>query len=977
MTTPPTHTLPESILQTMVQDAAIGIWMIDAEDVTRFVNPYMASMLGYTVAEMVGRPLRDFVDPPLRHDIGGRLYLRRQGIAETYEFSFCRADGSLLAVEVSATPLQDANRGYEGSLAFVKDVSRRWEIERRLAASELAYRSVFDKSQAIQLMVDPGNGNIFAANAAAQAFYGYSAEEFATLNIREINTLPMEEIKREMARVKDGTRSEMLFRHCLKSGEVRDVAVKSTSLNVDGHDLLYSTITDLGSHKLAERQLQMTQFTVDQAMNVIVWLDEAGLIRYANKRMGELVGVPAHELIGTAGWQFRVDMDFSGWQSFWNTVKRRAASGPTAYRAPVQNRNGHVVLIEAFAYYVEYEGDEFIITHASDVTDRVKAEGLLGLQRSILESVATGMSLSLVLDNLAREVERMAPEVICSVMLLDEEGRLRMGGGPSVPAQYAQAIDGQLARPGAGTCGEVASTGRSVETVDIATDPLWVDYKEFALSAGLRACWSTPIRARDGKILGTFAFYYTHPRGAEPFHRQIVDACTHLAGIAIEQRENEARIHSLAFYDAVTGLPNRSLLADRAQLALALSEREGYQTALLFADLDRFKLINDSLGHAVGDRFLQIMARRFQDSLRESDTLCRLGGDEFVVLLPDCDAEGAAVVAEKLIAAASQEVLMDGKSMRAGASVGISLYPEDAGDYDALMRSADTAMYQAKEAGRNGYRFFQREMNETLSARLVLEAALRYAIENNQLSLHYQPQLYMESRELYGAEALVRWLHPEWGMVSPAKFVPVAEACGLIDALGYWVLEEACRQMAAWNTSGLNLPAMSVNLSPQQFRQPDMKQRITDALRRHDLPSSQIRLEITEGLMMQDSDSTLRSLHELDRLGFKLAVDDFGTGYSSLSYLKRFPVSELKLDQSFVRDLGVDPDDRSLASAVISIGQSLNMTVVAEGVETEVQLAFLRRQGCDVVQGYLFGRPMPAEAFETWSRQVRAPAGKA
>jgi diguanylate cyclase (GGDEF)-like protein len=468
--------------------------------------------------------------------------------------------------------------------------------------------------------------------------------------------------------------------------------------------------------------------------------------------------------------------------------------------------------------------------------------------------------------------------------------------------------------------------------------------------------------------------YYREPRGPSEFDHRIVEAVTNLAGLAIEHHEVESRIHALAFYDLLTGLPNRSLLADRVELALARAEREGTSVALLFLDLDRFKTINDSLGHAVGDKLLCATANRLVQVVRDCDTVCRQGGDEFVLMLPDCDAEGAATVAEKLISAVSEAIEIDNHRLAGSASIGISLYPADALDFADLLKHADTAMYRAKEAGRNGYRFYSVSMNEDSKERLELETELRQALKRGELQLHYQPQINISDGRLYGLEALLRWPHATWGMVSPARFIPVAEECGLIDAIGAWVLNEACRQMTAWIEADLDIPRVAVNLSARHFRHEDVPALVAAALERHHLPPSRLTLEITESLMLHD-ESTLAALTSLDEMGVTLAVDDFGTGYSSLGYLKRFPVTELKLDQTFVRDLGVDDEDRAIASAVVRIGQSLRMVVVAEGVETQEHLAFLREEGCEVAQGYLFARPMPVDDLLSWLayRQLQAP----
>jgi diguanylate cyclase (GGDEF)-like protein len=626
--------------------------------------------------------------------------------------------------------------------------------------------------------------------------------------------------------------------------------------------------------------------------------------------------------------------------------------------------DGERISVEIHASYLALDGEEFIIAYARDITDQVRSEGMLALQHDVLAGIAAGHSLSQTLDLLTRRVEALTEGPRCTILLL-EDGHLYNGASPSVPSEFTKSINGLAIGPDVGCCGAAAYLGETVETVDIAQDPHWKSARDAAEAAGLRACWSTPIHARDGRVLGTFALYYGEPRSVGEYDRRVVESVTHLAGIAIEHHATESRIHALAFFDPLTGLPNRSLLVDRVELALARAEREGSSVALLFIDLDRFKTINDSLGHAVGDRFLCAISSRLEEVVRDCDTVCRQGGDEFVVMLPDCDATGAALVAEKLIASVMETVTIDKHRLSGSASVGISLYPDDAKDYDDLLKHADTAMYRAKEAGRNGYRFYRTKMNEETAERLEVENELRQALQRGDLSLYYQPQVHIGDGGIYGLEALLRWSHATWGMVSPARFIPVAEDSGLIDAIGAWVLDEACRQMNEWQETGVPVPRIAINLSARQFRHEDVPTLVADALWKHGVEPTRLTLEITESLMMHD-ESTLAALTALDEMGVTLAVDDFGTGYSSLGYLKRFPVSELKLDQTFVRDLGEDEEDCALASAVVRIVQSLRLTVVAEGVETAEQLSFLRDEGCHVAQGYYFARPMPAAELVRW-----------
>ncbi|MCB1920022.1 MAG: EAL domain-containing protein [Candidatus Competibacteraceae bacterium] len=433
-----------------------------------------------------------------------------------------------------------------------------------------------------------------------------------------------------------------------------------------------------------------------------------------------------------------------------------------------------------------------------------------------------------------------------------------------------------------------------------------------------------------------------------------------------EQQRDKQHIQYLAYYDALTGLPNRTLLTQRANLMLGLAERHGEELAILFLDLDRFKEVNDSLGHTEGDALLVEVARRLERTIRETDTVCRLGGDEFVLLLPDVGLEGARRVADKLLAAFRQPFNIASHRLHATLSAGIALYPHNGVNFDELLKNADTALYRAKEAGRNTRMFYAREMNIASVARLMLETELRQALETGQLRAYYQPKLRLADGKLVGAEVLVRWQHPKRGLIPPNQFIPLAEASDLIVGLGDWMLEEVSRQLATWRSTGLPALHVAVNLAARHFRQPGFVAYIEGLLTIYGLPPAALELELTESTLLETGAQTTDTLQGLRRLGIGLAVDDFGTGYSSLGYLKRLPITALKIDQSFVRDLENDPDDRTLAATIVALGHSLGLKVIAEGVETEQQRRILLEQGCDLAQGYLFSQPLPAEDFVTW-----------
>jgi diguanylate cyclase (GGDEF)-like protein/PAS domain S-box-containing protein len=419
-----------------------------------------------------------------------------------------------------------------------------------------------------------------------------------------------------------------------------------------------------------------------------------------------------------------------------------------------------------------------------------------------------------------------------------------------------------------------------------------------------------------------------------------------------------------AQHDVVTNLPNRLLLNDRITQSIALARRQNRPIAVIFLDLDRFKYINDSLGHAIGDKLLQSVSKRLLAGVRASDTVSRQGGDEFVILLPEITYPvDAATSAKKILLSLGAPHSIAGQDLHINGSIGISVYPEDGGDAETLIKHADTAMYHAKENGRNNFQFFKAEMNLKVVERQSLEGSLRRALERAEFLLHYQPKVNLDTGEITGVEALIRWQQPDRGLVPPSQFVPIAEDCGLIIQIGRWVLREACRQARAWQDAGLPPLPVAVNVSAVEFRDKRFVEGVRTILSETGLEARYLQLELTEGVLMEDAESTASVLQELKMMGVHLAVDDFGTGYSSLSYLRQFPIDVMKIDQSFVRQITADPEDASIVSAIIHMGKSLKHLVVAEGVETREQRAYLQTQRCTEGQGYLFSRPLGAAQF--------------
>ena len=497
-----------------------------------------------------------------------------------------------------------------------------------------------------------------------------------------------------------------------------------------------------------------------------------------------------------------------------------------------------------------------------------------------------------------------------------------------------ESVGGPAVRSAAGTATEQDQAGK--ETADF-TNRILVRRDGFECGIERKV---TPIQDQDGMVTGTVVAFHD---------------------VTAAQAKSRQMSH-LAQHDALTDLPNRVLFNDRLTQAIALAERQGKQLALMFVDLDHFKKINDSLGHDVGDKLLKSVAGRLMACVRRSDTVSRLGGDEFVILLSQVEhAEDAAFSARKVLRALTAPHIIDNKSLDINASIGVSTYPSDGQDAEGLMNRADNAMYEAKEHGRNNYQFFRHEMHARLAERQSLEADLRYALGRNEFLLHYQPKLGLQTGEITGVEALIRWIHPGRGLIYPAQFVPIAEECGLIVPIGQWVLLEACKQAKAWRDSGLGVVPVSVNVSAAEFGAKDFLSGVRAVLIATGVEPQHLELELTESVLMRDAEAAVVTLAKLKAMGVQLAIDDFGTGYSSFTYLRRFPSDALKLHQSFVQEITADPSDAAIVSAMINLGRSLKQRVIAEGVETRAQLKFLQHHGCGEGQGFYFSPPVVAE----------------
>jgi len=735
-----------------------------------------------------------------------------------------------------------------------------------------------------------------------------------------------------------------------------------------------------------------------------------------------------------------------------------------------------------------------------DISERKRLEAFKAGQNAILERIAANSPLPEVLHATVRLIESQFPKCMCGIMLVSSDGmHLCKGAAIKLPDAYMQTLDGVEIGSRNGSCGAAAYQKKRIVAADIEHDPYWDSYRADAMQYGLRACWSSPILSSNHAVIGTFAVYHQEPYVPDDEELELVDACSHILGIAIERhnsqehlrllesgisrlndivmitesastddlghriifvneaferitgfnhadvigksssilhgkntqkeellkisqalgdrrpvhtevihykksgeeiwleldivpisdevglnthwvavmrditqrKQTEMKIQQLAFYDSMTGLPNRQLLIDRLKQRLTSSIRSHHSGAVLFIDLDNFKSLNDTHGHDVGDMLLVEVARRIVKCVRDSDTVGRLGGDEFVVIINELDenfrdaAVQASTVCEKILLSFKEPFLLDSYIHHTTPSIGVTLFNHDSQTtVDELLRRADLAMYKAKDTGRNTFRFFDPQMEALVRERVALEADLHLGILYEQFVLYFQPQFDRE-RRIIGAEALIRWNHPHRGLVMPGYFIQLAEDSGLILQIGDWVLTSACKQLLLWagNPHTANL-VLSVNVSPRQYLQLDFVDKVTALISRTGVDPSKLKLELTESMLIENIEDIIAKMTVLKARGVGFSLDDFGTGYSSLSYLKRLPLDQLKIDQSFVRDIMIDSNDASIVNTIIALGLSLGLEVLAEGVETEEQMLMLLSHGCQAFQGYLFSKPVPIDDFE-------------
>jgi diguanylate cyclase (GGDEF)-like protein/PAS domain S-box-containing protein len=751
---------------------------------------------------------------------------------------------------------------------------------------------------------------------------------------------------------------EVVLNNRLDDPEVHGVVV--TARNV---------ADSLAARQVAAQMDRRLQALVQYASDIVVVLDDTGRVTYASPSVERIFGVRT-DPSGDNGRFFELFHPDDVPQLLGEIALRLEHAGHTGFiESRLRAVAGEWTWFElAVTNLLDDPDVQGYVVNGRDVTERKQAEALLAGELSVLETMASSHTLAPVLRRLAEVAESFVPEAACTIGVLDDDGVIRHPAAPTLAPSIVAALDDGEPDD---ELGRLLRTADRVVCPDVGADPTWARLAPAVTAEGFRSCWWVPVR--DGaseQVLGVVALFHPVGREPHPSEQPLLDRVRHLAALALERGRFERQLEHQAVHDSLTGIPNRTLLLDRVARALELGRRRATHTAVLFIDVDRFKVVNDSLGHAAGDELLRQLAGRLSAQVQPGDTVGRFGGDEFVVVVEDVGGEaGALDAAKRLLATIEGGLEVGGQPVRVSASIGVAIAGPGTDDVgpDAMIRNADAAMYRAKEAGRARVWLFEETLHEEAVRRYELEQGLRAALDSGELTLVYQPFVRLADGRVLGVEALLRWDRPGMERVGATELIPIAEDTGLIVAIGAWVLTQACRQAVAWDdshsTAGLR---MSVNLSARQLGDPALFDVVVAALESSGLPPERLCLEVTESALAGDPVAAARVLDELKGLGVRVAIDDFGTGYATLDYVRRFSMAdELKIDRSFVSGIAdLHSPDAAIVSAALVLADALGFEVVAEGVENADQLAVLRRLGCRAAQGFYFGRPVPAHLIE-------------
>ncbi len=923
----------KAMFEAMFNSISDAIVFADIKRRIVMTNPAVYKMFGYTNKELIGHTTEIlYANKQDFRDQGRRRY-RTGPEAETapYEVRYRRKDGTAFLTETIGTQVKDANGAVIGFIAMFRDIAERKQSEQALQDSEARIRMIIDSALDAIIVID-NNSVIKEWNPQAEAIFGWKSSEIIGQTLmetvippqyREAHTQGMENLLNTGKGPILNRRKELTALH--KKGHEFPMELTILPLRHGGSWTFSAFVRDLTERKQAEEKTRTSEkelsAILDSMQDTYYRIDTEGYLIRVSPSVQKLLGYSLQQLLGTKLADLYVDTQ--GREKFLAEMEKRGGAIEN-YEAQLRHKDGSIVWISANAHYIR-DGQGNLIGIEGNARDV-----------SLLKSTEDLRSrFGRILDNSTNEIYIFNAETMHFT---------------------------QVNRGARQNLGYAVQEIKELTPLDLKPDFTQESFAELIkpLRQGKQdqVIFQTRHLRKDGSLYPVeIRLQLSHKESPPVFVAFVMDIT--------ERTQIEEQLQYMAHHDALTALPNRVLFTDRLSQSLAHAERRDQLVAVLFMDLDRFKLINDTMGHDFGDRALQTLAERLNKCVRAGDTVARLGGDEFAIVLEDiASADDVVHFARKILSGLSQSFLLDEREFFITTSIGISLFPMDGKDTETLLKHADIAMYRSKDQGRNTYQFYSSDMSAKTFERLSMETNLRHALERKEFILYYQPQIDLLSGRVTGVEALLRWQHPDLGLIMPSEFIPILEDTGLIIPVGEWVLHNACLQAQAWNNAELKPLRMAVNLSSRQFNELKFIDMMGRVLEDTGLKPSLLELEITESILMQNVGTTVSTLNAINNMGIRLAVDDFGTGYSSLSYLKRFPIDTLKIDQSFIHDIMQDPGDTTLVEAIIALGRALHLNIIAEGVETEAQVDFLKSHNCDCMQGYLFNSPQAAQDLE-------------
>jgi diguanylate cyclase (GGDEF)-like protein/PAS domain S-box-containing protein len=974
----------EEKYRTIIETIQDGYFETDLTGKFTFVNDAECNNLGYTREELIAMERAQYAGEKNRKLlINLFIEIYKTGIpVKAYNLEFTKKDGTTSYNEISVSLIRNSKGEPVGFRGIARDVTERKQAEEALQKSEERYRTILENMQEAYYEIDL-TGKFTLVNDAVCRHLGYTREELIGINNRQFQD---ETIAKKMYQIfieiyKTGEPVEAIESEYIRKDGTKGTYELSVSLIKDasGKPIGFRGISrDITERKQREEELALFRSAMDVSQDMIFLVDRSTMrFLYVNETACQVAGFTREEFMKSAPHEFLL-VDIKVLERMYDETIAAGTAGITM-EMKTRRKDGVRTIIELHRRALNIGNRWMIVTMTHDVSQRWltdKKIRLLGRMFAALSTTNETILHSKSPEELYQRVCDAAVDggkFITTGILLFDPGttwvRVAAASGADTDKLREARISLDEAIPeGRGLVGTAFRTSKPCVSTDYLNDPVSQVWRENAKNVGSVAV--VPL-LKDGQVIGALIFYATEKRAFEGEIVKLLERMAENVVFALDNFEHEAkrkhgeeRIQHMATHDALTGLPNRLMFSQLLNHAIQSAKRHQRQFAVFFIDLDRFKTINDTLGHEAGDLLLQEIAMRFKQTLRAADVVGRLGGDEFVILIEEVgDPSQVATVAHKILTAAIKPMVLLGEECRVTASIGISMYPKDAEDEQALMKNADIAMYLAKEEGKNNYQFYSEDIKTKSIERLSIETNLRFALERDELALHYQAKVDFKTNAITGVEALLRWQNPYLGSVTPMQFIPVAEESGLIIPIGRWVIRTACAQNVAWQREGLPPVCMAVNLSPRQLLDEFLIEDVKKALDDSGMAPHLLELEITESMVMHNPARMIAVLVKIKDLGVRLAIDDFGTGYSSLAQIKHFPIDTLKVDRSFIRNIPQDSEDKAITEAIIAMGKTLSLTVVAEGVETVEQMDFLKDHSCDEMQGFYFSKPIAPDQF--------------